>query len=113
MIDLSKLSPEKRAQVDSALASVARSVANSYRAMEDIARMAEQVIERRTPTRRSPPMSKVELVRRLTNRPAARLRDGEQLLEFRDLRHEGGKLWTIALNGLDPDTIKRILEPRA
>lgn len=59
----------------------------------------------------SPPMSKTEMARRITNRSSARPRDVETILEQYGIRNVEGNRWTVRLDKMDAATRKRLEAP--
>ncbi len=60
---------------------------------------------------RCAPMTRTEIARRLLNRNAARARDAEGMMQRHGLSQEDGKLYTIHVDQLDPESKKRLLKP--
>ncbi len=60
---------------------------------------------------RCAPMTRTKIARRLLNRSSARARDAQGIMERHGLRNEDGKLYTIQVDNLDPESKKRLLKP--
>ena len=61
---------------------------------------------------RCAPMSRAEIARRLLNKPSARTRDANGLMQRHGLRQEpGSNLWTICIDKLDPMAKDRMSKP--
>ena len=60
---------------------------------------------------RCAPMTRTEIARRLLNKSSARPREVEGMMQRYGLRQEDGKLHTICVDQLDPETKKRLLKP--
>ena len=59
---------------------------------------------------RCAPMTRTEIARRLLNKSSARPREVEGMMQRYGLRQEDGKLHTICVDQLDPETKKRLLK---
>ena len=60
---------------------------------------------------RCAPMTRTMISRRLLNREKARARDADKMMQNHGLRQESGKLYTIFIDRLDPESRKRLLKP--
>lgn len=56
------------------------------------------------------PMTRTEIARRLLNKSEARVREAEGLMNRHDLRQEHGKLYTIAVDKLEPLAKERLMK---